>query len=89
MEGFGLPILEAMVQATPVLTSLATSTEEVAGNAAVLVDPLDVSAIADGLHQVLARHDELSHLGRAHATTMSWQRTAALTHGVYTQVCAS
>ena len=89
LEGFGLPILEAMVQGTPVLTSFATSTEEVAGNAAVLVDPLDVSAIADGLHRVLARHDELSHLGRAHATTMSWQRTAALTHGVYTQVCTS
>ncbi len=88
MEGFGLPILEAMMHGTPVLTSRGTSTEEVSAGAAVLVDPLDIEAIADGLRQVLARYDELSHLGRAHAQTMSWQQTAALTHSVYSKVCA-
>ncbi|MSO59452.1 MAG: glycosyltransferase family 1 protein [Ilumatobacteraceae bacterium] len=88
MEGFGLPILEAMMHGTPVLTSRGTSTEEVAGTAAVLVDPLDIESIANGLRQVLARHDELSHLGRVHAATMSWQQTAALTHDVYSQVLA-
>ena len=48
-EGFGLPVAEAMAQGTPVVTSRGTSTEEVAGGAAVLVDPLDVDAIAAGL----------------------------------------
>ncbi len=48
-EGFGLPVLEAFAQGTAVVTSLGTSTEEVAGGAAVLVDPFDVASIADGL----------------------------------------
>ena len=48
-EGFGLPVAEAMAQGTPVVTSAGTATEEVAGGAAVLVDPLDVDAIAAGL----------------------------------------
>ena len=48
-EGFGLPVAEAMAQGTPVVTSAGTSTEEVAGGAAVLVDPFDVDAIAAGI----------------------------------------
>ena len=47
-EGFGLPVLEAMATGTPVVTSRGTSLEEVAGGAAVLVDPLDVESIAAG-----------------------------------------
>ena len=59
-EGFGLPVLEAMAQGTPVVTSAGTSTEEVAGGAAVLVDPLDVDSIAAGLVDAERRADELS-----------------------------
>lgn len=83
MEGFGLPILEAMAHGTPVLTSKGTSTEEVAAGAAVLVDPLEVSAIAAGIREVLARRDELSQLGRTRATGATWQHTADLVVQAY------
>ena len=53
-EGFGLPVLEAMVQGAAVVTSATTSTAEVAGDAALLVDPLDVDAIA-ARHAAAAR----------------------------------
>jgi glycosyltransferase involved in cell wall biosynthesis len=52
-EGFGLPPLEAMASGTPVVTSNVSSLPEVAGNAAVLVDPYNASAIADGIYRVL------------------------------------
>src|SRR5690606_22494642 len=78
-EGFGLPVLEAMAQGAPVVTSSGTSTAEVAGDAAVLVDPLDVEAIADGLRQVLddpAAARALGERARARAATFTWQRCA-------------
>ena len=59
-EGFGLPVAEAMAQGTPVVTSAGTSTEEVAGGAAVLVDPFDVDAIAAGIDEAQRRADELA-----------------------------
>src|SRR5204862_6044922 len=52
-EGFGLPPLEAMASGTPVVTSNVSSLPEVAGDAAVLVDPYDPTAIADGIYRVL------------------------------------
>ena len=58
-EGFGMPVAEAMAQGTPVVTSRGTSTEEVAGGAAVLVDPLDVDDIARGLTAALGDRDRL------------------------------
>ena len=64
-EGFGLPVAEAMAQGTPVVTSAGTSTEEVAGGAAVLVDPFDVDAIAAGIDEAQRRADELAVAGRA------------------------
>ena len=63
-EGFGLPVVEAMVQGAPVVTSAGTSTEEAAGGAAVLVDPFDVDSIADGLVDAERRSAELSAAGR-------------------------
>jgi glycosyltransferase involved in cell wall biosynthesis len=75
-EGFGLPVLEAMACGTPVVTSLGTAMEEVAGEAAVLVDPLDVSAIAEGMRAAVARRDELVPLGLEQARPFTWQRAA-------------
>ncbi len=85
MEGFGLPILEAMSYGTPVVTSKGSSTQEVAGNAAVLVDPLDIDSIANGVLQALKHKSELSRLGLARASEMTWQATAAKTAEVYEQ----
>ena len=75
-EGFGLPVLEAMATGTPVVTSRGTSMEEVAGGAAVLVDPLDVESIAQGIAEAAARRDELVAAGLARASTFTWARTA-------------
>ncbi|MGI9029710.1 MAG: glycosyltransferase family 4 protein [Ilumatobacteraceae bacterium] len=83
LEGFGLPVAEAMVQGTPVVTSAGTSTEEVAGGAAVLVDPLDVDAIAAGLDDATERAPELAVAGRARAAELSWEATATATLAAY------
>lgn len=87
-EGFGLPVLEAMAQGAPVVTSLGTSTEEVAGDAAVLVDPLDVDAIARAIDRVAGDPDlarKLADAGRARAATYTWDRTADGVLAVYSE----
>ena len=64
-EGFGLPVLEAMAQATPVVTSAGTATAEVAGDAGILVDPRDPDALAEALDALLADPDGRARRGEA------------------------
>ncbi len=85
-EGFGMPVAEAMAQGTPVVTSTGTSTEEVAGGAAVLVDPLDERDIARGLTEAFDRREELAAAGLERTEDMSWSRSAELTSAVYREV---
>jgi glycosyltransferase involved in cell wall biosynthesis len=75
-EGFGLPVLEAMASGTPVVTSRGGATEEVAGGAAILVDPLDVEAIAAGIEEADRRRDELRNLGLERAKAFTWAGVA-------------
>jgi glycosyltransferase involved in cell wall biosynthesis len=89
LEGFGLPILEAMGQGTPVVTSRGTSTEEVAGGAAVLVDPRDVESIAAGIGSALSRRFELAQLGVQRVRGATWDATAELTAQAYRDVIAA
>jgi glycosyltransferase involved in cell wall biosynthesis len=82
-EGFGIPILEAMSVGTPVVTSRGGATEEVAGGAAVLVDPLDPASIAAGIDDADRRRDELRAQGLARARSFTWDDVARKTVGVY------
>jgi len=86
LEGYGLPVIEAMAHGAPVVTSRGTSTEEVAGGAAVLVDPLSIESISDGIRSALSRQEELRALGLARAASVPWSNTADATARVYRQV---
>jgi glycosyltransferase involved in cell wall biosynthesis len=84
-EGFGFPVLEAFAAGVPVLTSNVSSLVEVAGEAAVLVDPTDVDAIASALTELVADEDlraVLSAAGVARASRFTWEATARATAAV-------
>jgi glycosyltransferase involved in cell wall biosynthesis len=85
-EGFGLPVLEAMACGTPVVTSAGTAMEEVAGGAAVLADPHDVQALADGIAQAEARQNELVGAGLERAREFTWERAAAVVHALWKEL---
>ncbi len=85
-EGFGLPVLEGMACGAPVVCSNTSSLPEVAGDAALLVDPLDTDALTDALRRVLADPGlaaELRQRGYAQAARFSWSRAAQETAAVY------
>jgi len=78
-EGFGLPVIEAMACGTAVLTSSTSALPEVAGDAAMLVDPHDTAAIADGLERLLCDdvlRADLAARGPAQAAHFTWAETA-------------
>lgn len=85
-EGFGLVVAEAMVRGTPVACAWETALPETAGGAAVLFDPLDVDAIAEGIREALSRAGELAAAGRRRALAWSWEATAAATVAVYEEL---
>jgi glycosyltransferase involved in cell wall biosynthesis len=88
-EGFGLPPLEAMASGTPVVTSNVSSMPEVAGDAAVLVDPYEPQAIADGITKVLTDETlraDLRRKGLARAKQFSWEQSVRRIHDIYLEV---
>ncbi len=89
-EGFGLPVLEAMAQATPVVTSATGATAEVAGSSGLLVDPTRPGEIAGALAGLLDNTGEAARLGRQGReralAVFTWSRTAGELYGAYREL---
>ncbi len=91
LEGFGLPVIEAMACGTPVITSDNSALKEIAGDAAMLVDPLSVSSIRQALTDVTGDsllRSTLAQRGLTRAQDYSWNATAALTLQAYKEARA-
>jgi glycosyltransferase involved in cell wall biosynthesis len=91
-EGFGLPVLEAMARGVPVACSNASSLPEVAGDAALLFDPREETAIAAAVRRVLASSTEVDRLrarGFVRAKEFTWERTARATLACYTRALSA
>lgn len=89
-EGFGFPVLEAMACGTPVLASNRTSLPEVAGDAAVLVNPESAEELAEAIRRLVtdtALRLSLRQKGLTRAKEFTWDATARQTHAVYRDVC--
>ncbi len=89
-EGFGMPVLEAMACGAPVITSSTTSLPEVAGDAALLVDPENVEALGDALQRLLedaALRERLRTKGVERVKGFTWDRSARRTMNLYRELC--
>jgi glycosyltransferase involved in cell wall biosynthesis len=88
-EGFGMPVLDAMARGLPVLTSNVSALPEVAGDAALLVDPVDTASIAEGLRRLtgdVALRQRLTQQGLLRSAGFTWGRTVEETWKVYQEL---
>jgi glycosyltransferase involved in cell wall biosynthesis len=88
-EGFGLPILEAFACGCPVVTSNISSMSEVAGGAAVLVNPYEVDSISEGIEKILRGPKSYVDKGYKRVKDFSWEKTAKMTLHVYEEARSS
>ena len=85
-EGFGIPILNAMVSSVPIVASNVSSLPEIVGDAGVLIDPYDVTSIAAGIEKALQDRDNLVREGKRRVKKLSWELCAQRTHEVLKKV---